>query len=169
MTKSTTKIELLKQIRVERERLEKTLSSVGDEQMEEPGVAGEWSVKDVLAHLFDWEQRFLGWYEAGLRGEVPHLPAPGFNWRQLPLLNQQIYEKYHAHPLSDVKIEFANSYQRILEKAQAIPEEEMFTRSLYAWMGPSWSLADFIAASTSSHYRWARTLIRRWTKSQGKI
>jgi hypothetical protein len=49
----------------------------------QPGIVGEWSAKDVLAHLTEWEQMVLGWYHAGLAGETPALPAPGFKWSEL--------------------------------------------------------------------------------------
>jgi hypothetical protein len=39
---------------------------------------GQWSVKDTLAHLYEWKQMFFTWYESGLRGENPVLPAPGY-------------------------------------------------------------------------------------------
>jgi hypothetical protein len=54
------------------------------------GVVGDWSVKDIVARLVDWEQRFIGWYDAGLRGEVPEVPAPGIVWDELDILNKEL-------------------------------------------------------------------------------
>jgi hypothetical protein len=88
------KEEILERIRTERRRLEHDLSQLTGEEIVEGGVVGEWSVKDILAQLVDWEQRYLGWYGAGLRGEVPETPAPGFCWGELDVLNQQIYEEH---------------------------------------------------------------------------
>jgi hypothetical protein len=55
-----TKEKIIERIHTERRRLEKNLAVLSDDDMVESGVIGEWSVKDIMAHLFDWEQRFLG-------------------------------------------------------------------------------------------------------------
>jgi hypothetical protein len=101
-------------------------------EMAQPGAVGEWSVKDVLAHLFDWEQRFVGWYEAGRRGEVPPTPAPRMMWKELGRLNQQVFEKHRQRKLDDVLAEFDASYRRTLATVQAMPEDEMFQVGRYA-------------------------------------
>ena len=88
MPRPTSKTDLLAAIEKERSALETYLETLTLEQMTDPGIVGEWSVKDVLAHLIEWEQMVLGWHAAGLRGETPELPAPGFKWNQTPALNQ---------------------------------------------------------------------------------
>ena len=54
-TEKMTKSELLNQIRTERGQLEETLARLTHAQMLLPGVDGEWSVKDALAHISTWE------------------------------------------------------------------------------------------------------------------
>jgi hypothetical protein len=154
---------ILERIVAERRQLEKNLEGLTPQEMVEEGVIGGWSVKDILAHLADWEGRFLGWYEAGLRGEVPQTPAPGLSWSQMDTLNQQIYEKHRDRSLEDVQVEFQRSYQRLLRTVEEIPEEDLFTPGRYAWMGKG-TLAGYILANTANHYRWAKTGIRKWRK-----
>jgi hypothetical protein len=162
------KQEILNRIRTERRRLEQNLERLSDEQMLAPGVVGDWSVKDLLAHLADWEQRFLGWYEAGLRGEVPETPAPGLRWSELDVLNQQIYERHRDRSLSDVRNEFHASYQQITETVRQMPEEAMFEPRRYEWLGES-NLVTYILANTANHYRWAKGQLRAWLRSQGAL
>lgn len=163
MPKATSKIDLLNQIESEHVKLEKTLSEVNDDQMNIPGACGEWAVKDILTHLFDWECRFRTWYAAGLRGEKPKTPDENFNWRELPALNHQIYLKHHARSLDDIRAEFARSYTLTLDILRNLPEDQLFAPGLYSWLG-KWSLAQYATSATSSHYRWARTEIRKWLK-----
>jgi hypothetical protein len=60
--------ELLEEIQLERTMLEETLASVPMRLMTKAGVTrGGWSVKDILAHLVEWQQMNLDWYAAGLR------------------------------------------------------------------------------------------------------
>lgn len=163
------KDELIKDMLLERQLLEETLGSLTSKQMTQPGVCanGKWSVKDILAHLVEWEQMFLGWYRAGLRGEVFKTPAPDLNWKQLPLLNRRIYQKHRNRPLKTVLADFSASYKETLKTVRSIPEEEIFKKERYAWLG-SLALVSYIGANMGSHYRWARKLIRKWVRSREK-
>ena len=163
MTKHATKAGLLEDIRLQRSRLEKNLTSLTSEEMTRPGVTGEWSVKDIMAHLLDWEQRFLSWYQMGRRGETPQTPAPGLHWRQLDILNQRIYEQYKDIPIEEIQAKFESSYQEILALLEGLPEHELFTPGYYAWLNGE-CLADWAAANTCNHYYWAKTQVRKWMK-----
>ena len=123
------------------------------------GSMEDWSVKDILAHLVDWEQRFIGWYKAGQKGEIPVTPEAGYTWRELPTLNQDWCEKHKNDALEDVLEQFAKSYLEILELVEGMNEEEIFEEEYYEWTG-STPLLIWIAANTSSHYNWARKNIR---------
>ena len=163
--RAKTKTELLDSIRTSREQLNQKFSSLTPNQMTWPGSMGDWSVKDILAHLVDWEQRFIKWYQVGLLGEEPVTPEPGITWRQLPKLNQIGYQRHRNDSLADVLSNYENSYREILELIEGMSEEEIFTELTYSWTG-SQSLLSWIAANTSSHYNWARrnihsTIIKR--------
>ena len=114
----------------------------------------------MLAHLIEWEQMCLGWYRAGLRGEVPDLPAPGFKWNQTPQLDQQIYEKHRDRALEDVLQQFASSFREIHGVIQALSNEELFTPGRYAWT-KDLTLGAYMTSATSSHYLWAWKEIRK--------
>lgn len=164
--KQLNKEEVLKRIRVERRRLEKNISQLSPAQMVQPGVIGQWSVKDILAHLADWEQRFLGWYRAGLRGEVPHTPEPGLSWsrKDMDTLNHRIYEKYRHRSLEQVLAYFEASYHETYTMVKSIPEREMFEQGRFQWTGKG-NLAGYLLANTADHYRWAKAQIRKWIRS----
>jgi hypothetical protein len=165
MPKPTTKEQLLKEIEKERNALEEFLSGLSAEEAIRPGALGPWSAKDVMAHLLEWEQMFLGWHKAGLKGKMPEKPAPGFKWNQLPQLNQQIYEKYSARSLREVQKLFRASYRQMLKMIQGFSEQDLFTPGRFAWTEKH-SLLAFITPNTSSHYRWARTEMQKAMKKQ---
>ncbi len=165
MPRPTSKTDLMAAIKQERGALEATLETLTPEQMVEPGVVGEWSAKDVLAHLVEWEQMVLGWYRAGLQGEIPELPAPGFKWNQTPQLNQRIYEKYCDRPLGEIMERFHASHQEILGVIQGLSNKELFTAGRYAWTQKN-TLGTYFVSATSSHYLWARKEIRKGLKAR---
>jgi uncharacterized protein (TIGR03083 family) len=167
MPRPTSKDDLLTAIDQERSALEELLETLTPAQMTEPGLVGDWSAKDVLAHLFEWEQMVLGWHQAGLRGETPELPAPGFKWSQTPQLNQQIYEKHRERPLDEVLELFRASHQEILATIQGLSNEELFTSGHYAWTKKN-TLGTYMVSATSSHYLWARKEIRKGLRAKAK-
>lgn len=157
--KAKTKAELLESIRTTREQLGVKFSKLTPEQMVWSGSMDNWSVKDILAHLVDWEQRFTDWYNAGLQNKVPETPAPGMTWRDLPKLNQEGYELHKDDNLEDVLDQFECSYKQTYTLIESMTEQEIFEPEYFAWTGKS-SLLSWIVANTSSHYNWARRNIR---------
>ena len=163
MPKPTTKKELIGGAQKERAALEELLSTLTPEQMTQPNTIGEWAVKDVLAHLIEWEGMVVQWYEIGKKGKIPTVPSAEYNWGQLPALNHAIFLKHRAKPLAEIQKNFKASYKKILNTIESIPEKELFTRKIYPWTNNNLLAAYFISA-TSSHYRWARMTIRKAVK-----
>lgn len=163
MPRPQNKQELLEVIHYERNKLNKALECLTEEQKLRQGACGDWSVKDILAHLVDWEQRGLRWYRSGLQGEVPKTPDEQYNWRELPALNNAIYENYRDWSLKDIKLVFEKTYEETLMVLEQMTEEELFTPNFYQWTGNS-LLRDYVNANTASHYRWASKLIRGFIK-----
>src|SRR5450756_2710821 len=79
MPKPINKQQLLDEAQKKYEVLERQFASFTPEEMVRPGVIGTWSIKDTLAHLLEWQKMLMDWYEAGLRGETPVVPAEGYN------------------------------------------------------------------------------------------
>jgi hypothetical protein len=155
MPRPKTKKDLMAAIDKERSALEAVLEALTPEQMVEPGVVGEWSVKDVLAHLVEWEQMALGWYRAGLEGQIAAMPAPGYKWNQTPQLNHMIYEKHRDQPLDEVMRQFHASHREIVAVIVGLTDEELFTPGRYAWTRKN-TMGTYFVSATSSHYLWAR-------------
>ncbi len=164
MPRPKSKQEIYDAIDIERRKLEDELAMLGDAQMEIPGACEKWSVKDILSHLVDWEQRCLSWYRAGLRGEVPKTPDEKYNWRQLSALNDEIYLKYKDLSLLAVKEKYKVSFTEMMAMIDRMSEEELFTPGCYKWTGNG-LLRDYVNANTASHYRWASKLIRKFRKN----
>lgn len=167
MPRPTTKEQLLKDIEKERTALEEFLSTLTLDDLIRPNALGCWSVKDVMAHLVEWEQMFLGWYKVGLKGKIAEKPAPGFKWNQLAQLNQQIYEKYCDQPLGDVQKKFRASYRQMMKTIESLSEEDLFQSGRFAWTEKH-PMVAFIVPNTSSHYRWARAEIQKGMKKKSK-
>jgi hypothetical protein len=163
MPRATTKQQLIEDAQTERAALEKLLATLTPVQMTQSATADNWSAKDVLAHLIEWEGMVMKWYETGAKGKVPAVPSEEYNWGQLPQLNHAIYLKHRDRSLVEVQKEFKSSYKKIMKVIESIPEKELFTRVQYTWTRNN-LLAAYFTSATSSHYRWARGEIRKKMK-----
>jgi hypothetical protein len=164
MPRPTSKTDLLIAIEKEKGALDAQLESMDDVHKIVSGIVGVWSVKDVLAHLTAWQQMCLTWYRAGLRDEIPVVPAPGFKWNQTPELNQRIYEEFRDIPLDEILSQFEASHQEILGVIQLLSNKDMFSAGRYRWTKKN-TLGTYIVSATSSHYLWARKEIRKGMKA----
>ena len=150
MNRPTSKTELLHAIRAERRKLEVAIKSISDTDMVRSPSPGAWSVKDILAHVSAWEDTFVGWYQAGLKGgkvDKPDFSKSGV----LAEVNRGIYEANKDRSLKAVLAAFDSSYERILSLVESIPEEDIFKRGRFSWTGTQ-KLLGYITSNTSSHY-----------------
>ena len=167
MGKRLTKKELLAEIECERQALDEILALVPTRDMTKPGVTrGGWSIKDVLAHLVEWQEMNLNWYAAGVRGEKPVIPAPGYTLRDLPKLNATIYRKHHERSARAVLRDYEILHERVIKLIEFLPDSDLVTLGRFSWTGPSWTLSDYLRASTAAHYLWAQKRIKRWIRAQ---
>lgn len=154
MARPLNKTQLLSAIQKEYGALEKFLAPLTPEQLAYCPAPGAWAVKDILAHLYEWQQMLFNWYATGLRGETPAVPAPGYKWSQLPALNHSIYEKYCAVPPTEALALLRQSHQQMVEFIQGLSEIDLTTPGLFTWMNQNTLLA-YCNSTTAAHYVWA--------------
>ena len=164
MPQPKTKARIIERLETERRRLEANLTGLTPSDMVEPGVVGPWSVKDVLAHLADWEAHMPLWLAAARCGEAVECPEAGVTWQQLDLFNARIYERHRDRSLEEVLAYFRDTHRQFMEMVEAMPEEEMVTPSRYAFTGKG-AIWDWLSAY-AAHDLWAKTHIRQWMKGR---
>lgn len=149
-----TKDQLLGLIQREHAAWDAMVAEVGEARMEEPGVAADWSFKDLAAHLTVWRQRDVDRLQAVARGVTPP-PEP---WEgKVPddsnaaTVNHWIYVTNRDRPLRDVLAEADTSLTELEAGVAAISEDELFDRERYPWMEGS-SLSDSIIGNSPGHY-----------------
>jgi hypothetical protein len=166
MGKSLRKAELLREIGVERTRLDALLEQLTPRQMTQRGVTlAGWSVKDILAHLIAWQRMNLEWYAVGRQGETPDIPA---NWKEIRKVNDWIYRKHRRSSLKSVLADYHDYHLKMLELIRKVPARDFATLGRIVWTGPTWTLSDCIRWNTASHYRWAWKHIQKWFRAQMK-
>jgi len=156
------KQELLADIRTEHDSLCARLRDIPKSRCRERGVWGDgWTISDLVAHLAEWQSMFLAWYDDGLRGAAPEMPAPGYKWNEMPKLNRAIWAKHRSRPPALARADFDAGYRRILDMVEGLSAEELLVPGRFEWTGKH-ALATYLAPNTASHYRFAIRVIKRW-------
>lgn len=164
MSRPQTKQQLQEASTAAYQQLKELVESLTPTQRKKPGVNGKWCVKDVLAHLTAWHGLMRTWYDTGMAGDKPQMPAPGYTWKTTPDLNQAIYQEHADESYEHVQKNLQASYQDIQTLIDSHTNEELFTKKRYPWTG-STSLGSYLISATSSHYLWAIDLIKKWQKN----
>lgn len=118
------------------------------------------NVRDVLAHIHHWHLMVLDWYQTGMGGQKPDIPAKGHTWKTTPELNRNIQRQYANTALEAVKQQLTESFRRVHALIEKHTDEELFEKKRYPWTGTT-SLAAYLIGATSSHYDWAFKLIKK--------
>ncbi len=164
--KFRSKRDLLEAIEQEHASFVELVDSLRGADRDRPGVWGDdWTVKDLLAHLTAWEQMFLRWYREGAAGLQPAVPADGYKWNETPRLNRAIWREHKDHSWPRVRDAFDASYQEIRDLAGELGESELLTPGRHSWT-KKLPLMTYLAANTSSHYRTATKILKRWLRTR---
>lgn len=161
------KAQIIKRLRAERKRLEQNLAYLSPAEMLQPGVVGEWSAKDVLAHLAEWQAQMPVWIAAARRGERVESPAPGLTWKQLDIFNQRIYQAHREKPLAEVLEYFRTTDRQFMEMVESMAEDEMLAHSRYEFIGQG-TVYDWLSAY-AAHDLWGKKKIRQWLKAHDRL
>jgi hypothetical protein len=159
-----TRSKLNSEIAAEREILETILGKLSEADMTATALDGGWSVKDILAHIVDWERRMVTWIEESLEGDGPDL-SPDWTTDALDQMNEQIYQANKDRPLGEVISDFEQSYQQSLRAVERLTDQDLLDANRFAWREghPMWIL---IQENTSAHYREHHEMIERWLKDR---
>ena len=160
MARPVDRSELLERIDADFERLLAEVDVVPPEHRHRPGACDEWSVTDLLAHLDAWHRMFLEWERVGRTGEIPEMPAPGYGWGDTPALNDEIWRRHRGEEHGDVRERLEASHAEVREVVASYGDEDLFAKRRYRWTGTT-SVGSYAVSATTSHYDWARRLIRR--------
>ncbi|HQV68626.1 MAG TPA: ClbS/DfsB family four-helix bundle protein [Thermoflexales bacterium] len=163
--KHTTKAALLADIETTHAALEATLARVPSSQMSAPGVTGEWSVKDILAHIAMWRSRAITQMFKAEQGQPPKMEIPATlakaaNW--LDLFNAQEYAAQKDRPLDRVMADFGGSHRQLVKRLRAWGDEAaLFDPKRYPALNGR-SLAETIWSDSAEHEAEHRAEIEAW-------
>ncbi len=160
MDKRLTTAELLDIMRTARSDWEALLAEVGEARLTEPGVADDWSLKDIIAHLTYYETWATDCLLAIRHGEP--LPKSEYKGLSMDERNARVYERNRALTLADVLHNSQISFQRSIESVQGLHDADLYDLEFTRAAGVDWSVHDLLAGDTYEHYQEHTASVRAW-------
>jgi hypothetical protein len=169
-----TKQQFISKLLHERDKFELLLNRVGyTRRMTLNGVAGKWSIKDILAHIWAYEQYIADRMQEILH-HLPYTPCKtqtaldafldefGYPDFGSPLLdddspNEWITDRYKNVSLEDVVAQELQAFSSIVSAYEQMTEE----------MNVRHNILNRVIKHTYEHYREHTREIRRWLKVNG--
>ncbi len=102
------------------------VAEVGPDRMDEPGPMGEWSFRDLAAHLMGWRERTINRLEAAADGA----PDPADPWPaemnglddDAEAINDWIQQQYVGRPTDEILGAIDASFGRLASALSRFPE-----------------------------------------------
>lgn len=133
-----------------------SFAGLTEAQMTEPGVTGEWSVKDILGHVTAWEVELLEHLPGIMAGRRP--PKYSDRYGGIDAFNALKARETRARSLDEVLATFHSTHDQVLALVGDVPEELLLTET---------RARRRIRLDTYSHYPIHTRAILEWRVSQG--
>src|SRR5438445_336533 len=144
------KQQLLKQLEKAWAAIKESYAGLSDSQLTEPGVMGNWSVKDILAHVTTWEEEALKYLPLIITGEKP----PRYiQYGGIDAFNAQMTERKRGLALADVLRQLDATHCQLIDYIQSEPEEQLIRETRFRHR---------LRLDTYSHYPLHAKAIREW-------
>ena len=130
---------------------EQSFAGLSDEQLMFPGVTGQWSVRDIIAHVTWWEEEALKHLPLVREGGRP--PRYSVTYGGIDAFNALMTEKRRGLSLAEVLRQHDEVHGRLVAYVQRAPEE-LFTRET--------RFRRRLRLDTYGHYPKHANAIRAW-------
>ena len=166
VTNSKLKHQLVDIVDEARTEWEALLADVDPDRFDEPGVAGDWSFRDVTAHLLAWRDGGIRLLEAEARGE-PEPPTP---WpAELTTddeINAWLTERDRDIPADTILASYADTFTRLSTVILALPDDALTDPDYFPWAGGQSIAESMLDRSWFDHLHVEHEpQIRRWLEA----
>ena len=154
-----TKDEIFDALEDERENFLDAIDGLSDEELQLPGVVGDWSIKDIMIHLSAWEAEMVKLLWQAKQGQPPS--NPDWTEEQVDQLNQEWFEAYHARPLDRVMADFIAVRKQTSRRVEAFTDKDLNDPQRFSWLKgrPLWV---WVAQDSFEHEAEHTAQIRAW-------
>src|SRR6266850_167743 len=152
------KQQLLRQLDQAWASIKESYAGLSNAQLMEPGVMGNWSVRDTLAHVTTWEEEALKYLPLILQGG--RAPRYSTKYGGIDAFNAHMTEQKRGLSLSDVLRQLDETHRRVIEYVEGAPEEQFARETRFRRR---------LRQDTYSHYPKHANAIFKWRARRARI
>ena len=146
---------ILTALREQFNQIEELLASLGEEQITTPNFDDNWSVKDIVNHLWGWQQISIARMNAGVHNRAPEFPNwlisfPGDWDENATQTNAWIYKNFHNQSWAEANHNWREGFLQLLDLGGKVSERYLLDGDRYLWL-KGYSLAFVLVASYEHH------------------
>ena len=160
MNDHLTTAQLIEVMRTARSDWDALLAEVGEARLTEPSVEGDWSMKDIVAHITYYESWVVDCLTAIQHGGP--LPQLEFKGLDIDQRNAIVYARNRGRPLADILRDSQTSFDRSIDLVQRLRDEDLYDPEFTRQYGVEWTLHDLIEGDAYEHYRDHIASVRTW-------
>src|SRR5512141_107518 len=113
------KSELLHWLQEQYQEWEAFLDQIGTARMDQPGVNGDWSMKDIVAHLTGWNRWLVMRLQAAQRGEPEPAPPWPARLETEDEINAWMYESNRGRSQREILDDTHQVFQQLIAVIEA--------------------------------------------------
>ncbi len=145
------------------------LVSMSEEQITSPDFDLNWSLKDIMNHLWGWQQVSIVRVNAGVLNREPEFPnwlmkCPGGWDEDTNQTNAWIYQCFHDQSWTEVHKKWRDGFLQLLDLSEELSEKDLLDGDTYSWLN-GYSLA-FILIASYEHHQEHLDALRLWHQEQ---
>ena len=133
-----------------------SIEGLSKDELRRPGVVGDWSVKDLLAHISTWEEEGLHHLPTVAEGKKP--PTYASKYGSLDGFNALKFEENSKRSLPEVTARLHAVHQQVLDYLETVPDELLHSKERFR---------SRLRWDTYSHYAMHAKHIREWREGTG--
>jgi hypothetical protein len=159
-----TKSEILNQLTASREKFLAAIENLSEEEMTQPGINGEWSIKDILVHMTRWEAELVKLLWQASQGRRP--TTIHFGKADVDEINLHWFEESRARPLELALQDYHGVRKQTIRRVKDLTEQALTDTNAYPWLDgqPLW---EWIAGDSFEHETEHLNDIINWTLNRG--
>lgn len=154
-----TTAEILERAETARASFDRLLVEVGETRMEQPGVEGDWSVKDIIAHVMAYDRWTAAQLNAAREGRAAtpqeefglDAPPPGADTLDTEARNMALRAFYRDAPLAGILADAEHAFALLMEAIASLTDEQLADPAFLGW-SESLTTVQCIAIQTWEHY-----------------
>lgn len=143
--------QLLKRLDKAWEAFKDSYAGLSEDELMRPGVTGDWSIRDMIAHVTWWEAEALTHLPLILEGGKP--PRYSVTYGGIDAFNAQRTEQNSTLSLAEVLWQQNDTHRRLVEYLLIVPEDQLSQETRFRHR---------LRLDTYSHYPIHAEAIRNW-------